>query len=546
MKPCGAATSTQAGRREHPPAGWCPHVALALGLVLTAGAGLWADGVYHEDDFKHFLLARWSRHDPGYLLDWWGRPGFTVPYALICAWGPPEAGWHAARLFSAVLTAATAALAWAAARHWRLRHAWLAIVAVYLQPMTLRLSQTTLTETPLAFYLALSTWLLLRGRLSASAALMALAPLTRHEAVLLWPVWALAIRQAGGGWRACLLMGWAMAAHNLLSRLFLGSWPIVHWFQPEITDFYGSGTLLSYVPKTLMAFGPAAVPAVMGARRLARRPLGWLPGTCALLYVVVQTLVFMRGAYASGGYARFLVPLAPWVAVLACAGVGPFLVGRAAVRRRAWLVGGALTLAFWAAGECAWLLQPPVVAPRYAGLLLAGRLAGLAAAGVLALALGIIWRGPREGGLPAMAGGFTTALCGVLLLAGPVWALVPLRLKPEHALMREAIAPLDALGWRNRPHIVVNYWLCYWGDIWVPHNIPAHREALRRAASGTLFIWDARFCPEPPLSLTYDDMAADPDWRLIWLSRSVSPGGLPFLAVFERRSNSPGGNGEDA
>jgi len=519
-------------------------VALTLGLVVTVGAGLLADGVYHEDDFKHFLLARWSRHDPAYLLDWWGRPGFTLPYALVCVWGPPEAGWHAARLLSAVLTAATAALAWSAARHWRVRHAWLAIVAVYLQPMTLRLSQTTLTETPLAFYLSLATWLLLRGRPGASAAVMALAPLTRHEAVVLWPVWALAIRRAGGGPGHCLLMGWAMAAHNVLARVFLGSWPIAHWFQPEVTDFYGSGTFLTYVPKTLMAFGPGAVLAVMGARRLGRRPLGWLPAAGALLYVVVHTLVFMRGAYASGGYARFLVPLSPWVAVLACAGVGPFLARRAVVRRQAWLVGGSLTLAAWVTGECAWLLEPPVVAPRFAGLLLAGRLAGLAAAVGLAAVLVVILRRPREGNLPGAAGGYLAALCGVLFLAGPVWALTPLRLKPEHLLMRDAVAPLDALGWRSRPRIIVNYWLCYWAGMWVPHDIPPHRQALRQAPEGTLFIWDARFCPEPPLSLDIDAMRGDPDWRLIWRSGPVWRGGPAFLAVFERRSNGPAGSGE--
>ena len=48
-------------------------------FVLTVTLGLLSDGAYHDDDLTHFLMARWVRWYPGYLLHIWGRPGLTVP-----------------------------------------------------------------------------------------------------------------------------------------------------------------------------------------------------------------------------------------------------------------------------------------------------------------------------------------------------------------------------------------------------------------------------------------------------------------------------------
>src|SRR5262245_4109232 len=77
---------------------------LVMGFCLTALFGqLDPDGVVHADDLTHFLIAKWAWHWPTYLLNDWGRPGFTALYFL-----PAKLGWPACRALSAILSAATA------------------------------------------------------------------------------------------------------------------------------------------------------------------------------------------------------------------------------------------------------------------------------------------------------------------------------------------------------------------------------------------------------------------------------------------------------
>lgn len=113
---------------------------LAAFLTASLAAGWISNGVYHEDDLTHYVFARWSHFDARYLLDVWGRPGFTVPYSWPAAIGSSQDGLRACRVFSAILSAATAWLAFRIARRLGIRHAWAAIPLLYLQPLFARLS----------------------------------------------------------------------------------------------------------------------------------------------------------------------------------------------------------------------------------------------------------------------------------------------------------------------------------------------------------------------------------------------------------------------
>jgi hypothetical protein len=48
--------------------------AVGLFFLLTAVLGLMSDGVHHDDDLMHLLMARWARWFPQYLLHGGGRP----------------------------------------------------------------------------------------------------------------------------------------------------------------------------------------------------------------------------------------------------------------------------------------------------------------------------------------------------------------------------------------------------------------------------------------------------------------------------------------
>ena len=153
-------------------------ILVSIGLAVSASF-ITREGILHFDDLTHFLFAKWAWTYPAYLLDEWGRPGFTALYFL-----PAKMGWVWCKLLSAVLTAWSAWFAYRIAQTLKLPHAWAAVPLAYSQPLFFQLAQTTLTETVLAFYLTLAVFLALRHRWSWSAAALSLAFVTRHEAIV--------------------------------------------------------------------------------------------------------------------------------------------------------------------------------------------------------------------------------------------------------------------------------------------------------------------------------------------------------------------------
>ena len=357
------------------------HVWLAAALPMLIYACILAsksDGVYHDDDLMHYLMARWAWHDPVFLLHDWGRPGFTVPYAAFAWIGDYAQGMQACRYVTLALAAASAVLACATANALRVRHAWIAGIALLAMPLYFRLSFATLTETICGFYLIAGTYLLTRGHLKSAAMLLALAPLTRHEAVVfLVPVAVYFLMQRK--WAGFLLLAWAEVLWNLLSIKWYWMLPIKRYLQAKPIESYGHGGGLHY----FLMWGHVSTPVLLAmslagaglvfwpiVRRIATgetaaaeavgspcsTPLGeqdtepsrdadWRgifsrlvslsPRDAGALLVVVgvigmvalQTVLYYRNTFASGGYARFLVPAGPWMAVLAAVTMDRFLGG---------------------------------------------------------------------------------------------------------------------------------------------------------------------------------------------------------------------------
>src|SRR3990172_3460669 len=77
-------------------------VGLAL-FGLYTGEGLLATGVYNDDDIGHYLIARDAPARPELFLNVWGRPLFTLAYAI-----PAQFGFPAVRIVTAAVMAAAA------------------------------------------------------------------------------------------------------------------------------------------------------------------------------------------------------------------------------------------------------------------------------------------------------------------------------------------------------------------------------------------------------------------------------------------------------
>lgn len=331
----------------------------ALAVIASAGVvlgvlALLSDGAYHDDDLTHYLFARDAWRDPSLLLNAWGRPGFTIPYALVAWLGDTATGFTACRLLSAAFTIVTLILVAQTAHALRREVAEVgrveralgteaaAVGWLLATPLFVHLGTTTLTETVCALYLAAGTRALTRGKPSVAAAWIALAPLARHEAIVLVVACA-AIFAWRREWRAVLLLGWALVAANTVAAAMGWALPSAVLFegQPDGAAKYGTGSLTFYLVRWVEACGPLLVvlagaggvallrDAVPGLSRYSRvtwqsddgrRLASALIGLGALGYVALQTLLYFRNTHASGGYARFLIPVAPWMALCAWEG----------------------------------------------------------------------------------------------------------------------------------------------------------------------------------------------------------------------------------
>lgn len=492
------------------PARW-----VLAGLVAaTAIAALLANGAYHDDDLKHYLFARWSRIDPRYLVNAWGRPGFTLLYAV-----PAQLGWRACRLVSVALTAVTAWATFAAATRLGLRRAVWVIPLLYIQPLVTHLSLTTLTETPAAMYVALATWALLAGRTRCSAAVMSLTLITRHEAIVLLPVWAWALyrRRAPLSSYICLL--WAPLAWNTAAWLAFGLVPWGIFASPGHTLHYGQGTPVTFIVHLVTAAGPfVTIAGILGLPPLwrirAARPI--VAGV--VVYWLAQTLLYMNQAYATGGYARFLVPIGPWLAAAALCGVDALLSSDARRRRVAWTAAAAVTAGLWTSIEIERACHGLDPVTLYAWAVRAAL-----AVIIAAFALGVSSRWHRV----------SAAILVITIVAPLGRAMWPPHLRPRERELADAVAAIRAAGLGDRPLYSCNDWPYYFAGQSYPTTRPPWYEVIASAPTGTLFYWENRYAPGADFQMPLSRLADDPQWRERYRSPPDADG-LSFVHVFER------------
>ena len=500
-------------------------VAVVLaGLAVAIWLGVRSQGAfYHDDDINHYLFAVKGWNSPLHLWHTWGRPGYTVPTMLVAHFF----GMAGCRVFSALQMALVALLAYLIAR--RLGAGWAAVAApvlVWVQPLAMTLSLTTLTETPAAVYMTLAVWLLLRGNFVTGCAAASLLFVTRYETAALAPVlllwvfrdrlkqaqgnWSTALR-AKGMWASAVALAWAPVAYIAISHGFAlpTETSMVYMLLGTPTDEYGHGTWAHYLEVWPIAAGVGVLAlAAAGAVRTPRRT--WLPAALAAGLVALHTVLFHYGKFASGGYPRFLVVECGLVAALAANGLyvmyqrGSLLAASAA----AGVLYGYVRLLERRAA----LLWPYVPGTELLNTL-------TLAAMILLLATVAAWA--LLAAMPARRLRF-----GVVLLttAGAIGAItwqakLQIRpLKPETDSYRIACAEaMDYVaGGEYRDHFAMA------GHVLVGFARPntyvggsAHEEMelWEHAAPGTLFFWDNKFTgpetPEHPRGELYDSL-----WRL--------------------------------
>jgi len=501
-------------------------------LFITAFFG-WGspDGLYHFDDLTHFLYAQWAWKWPAYLLNDWGRPGFTALYFL-----PAYFGWAMCRALSAILSAFAAWLAYRIAQRAGLQRAWGVVPLCFAQPLYFVLAQTTLTETAHAFYLTAAVNLAQRSRWSWSCVLLSLAFVTRHEAAVFLPVWVyFAWRDRVPLWRLCPVI-WAPLLVNLLAPL-AGITPLWQRLATHTSSGqYGHGGWLTYFCRSLEAFGPAitvaaiaGLPATLANRRTA------LTAASIAVYFAAQTAIRALGLYDSGGYARFLVGISPLVAIAALAGVNNLLQSDG--RKRAW-TGVAVALAMvvlWVAMrlQIDMAMQRGDILAEVPRIDAARRAINWTTLLIIDLAfIGLIGAYFTSRRWPSLL-----MPAGLLVLAClTCWELCrPLRPPPEAPIIDDTLKWLSENGRGDAPLISSIVWIDYKTGREIPPVHGTVREALEAAPVGAIFAWDRQFASSPDHKLPLQEFLSRPDFRLIHTTRPRTKWDEePYLRLFEK------------
>lgn len=534
-------------------------VVLAVALFGTILLGAWSDGAYHDDDLTHYLMARWSAVFPGYLLNIWGRPGFTIPAAAVAWIGSPQAGWHAVRILSAFVTAASALLAARAARRLGIAPGWLVALLCYVQPLNTVLAATSLTENFAACYLTAAVYFLLGGRAISASAVFSLVLVSRHETVALLPVWWLGVWMAGGpyGRRVCALAASlaAPALHNAAFFAAYRAWPFQLFLAPSGSTQYPPTGPLAYFPHLV-----AAVPfvvlafALLGARRVAasrfsnasaqpglsreaaEKPRAWIIPALAATFVAIHIVVMAAGVFASGGYARFMVTIAPIMAVLAAAGLSACIEEGAAGTNRPdarlpWVaIAGVVALA-WLAVEIEWRAGRLGIRDERFFVLI--RVVAATTA-LVVLLTAVLRDGRSRRALRRLA---AIWLIGLVVVQNA--ALIrPLRVNEPSRAVARIVRWIESQGLADRPIFATNSWFAYYFNWAEDPRVHKGKRLVSSMPVGTLVIWDSIYSASDYHRLPREYFEANAAYRCIHEGSSDGSRPIHFL-VYEKIAETP-------
>lgn len=301
-----------------------------------------------DDEISHYLFSRsvWENHEQ--LFNHWTRPGRNFvhfPFAVF--------GFTATRLYTFGLALITLWVTMLAGRKLEVRAVWAIPVLLLFQSWFPELSYPVLTQTPFMLFWILGVWFGLNKKYWHLAGFcFGYLSLIRHEGILITGLWGLwVIFQSGGFARTIIdcvrgdaefsvvpkalfrdaIYGVSTVSpiliYNLAAYLTVGTIPFNVYFETNPTDMYGSGSIFHYVP--LLIGGVGLVSLILAGLGLCTLKKLWGKWSLLLItyiaYFVMHSLIYWKGAFASGGYYHFLMPMAPAFALLGARFIGEVL-----------------------------------------------------------------------------------------------------------------------------------------------------------------------------------------------------------------------------
>ena len=337
-------------------------------LWLTSIAGctfilylmLASEGTHSHDEIGHFLISRDAWAFPELMMDPWGRFLHTVLYMIPARWG-----LTAARIFSLILSLGTVYFAICTARKLRIYYWFLVPLFLFFQPWFADLSFLNITQIPFMLLMIVIVWLFITRRWGAAAFISGLLPLLRHEGIALAGLLFLYLMYQKK-WKAGVLAFIPMLAYNATAFFWIDQLPLNIFGDTVPNTIYGSGNwyhFLIRLPHPQAVGIPLMLLAVLGLPKILKSKQLIIISLWYVSYMVLHSVIFMFGLFASGGYKFFLLPMAPAFAVLACLGfqqLGEWLDGFDAIRFKTGLkMGVLLTVFIW----CVIFVRPHELTP---------------------------------------------------------------------------------------------------------------------------------------------------------------------------------------
>ncbi len=306
----------------------------SLLLVLLITLVVLSKGSYQGGDtFQHFLIARYSPEHPHLLLDHWGKPVFTLLYAL-----PASVGYTAAKIFTCLIGVTGAFMTFLCARELKQRNAFSMIVLMLFAPMYFIHLNSVMTEVLFSTWMITGVFLLLKEKWIAAALLLSFLPFVRTEGFVLLPfiaIWFAMHRQ----WKAFFLLATGTVIYSLIGFLFHYHdllWVFTHNPYPAESP-YGSGQWLHFIHSNKVIWGlPLFIAMCVGLFYLIwnsvakqyennKKKYWMLIVIPFFVFLIFHSIAWATGSLASNGEIRVMVCTMPFAALIAGYGMNELL-----------------------------------------------------------------------------------------------------------------------------------------------------------------------------------------------------------------------------
>jgi len=148
------------------------YILLLLSFITVVYIFLSADATFDTGDgISHYLISRYSWKHPVLLLDWWGKPFFTLISSPFT-----QFGLKGMYVFQALNAAATSWFLFSIASRMNLKFTWIIPAFVFFAPIYFAVMNSGLVEIFFGTMFMFSVWLVFCKRFYTSSDVSSLIP----------------------------------------------------------------------------------------------------------------------------------------------------------------------------------------------------------------------------------------------------------------------------------------------------------------------------------------------------------------------------------